>query len=131
MVLMITCLAGLSDTATGLGLIILPAQTLTLMGVSAGDYPVATIRFIGAFVMGTGSLYLWGMFLFSRNRKWMLLELTWLATGWLRMCVAAVTCFLILSRELSVEWASVPLVDGMLAFLQFGWIWLNKFPGDE
>ena len=130
MVLLISCLAGLSDTTTGLGLVLLPAKTLALMGVEASDYPIAMIQFIGAFVLGTGSLYLWGVYLFKKTSKWDLLKMIWLATAWLRVCVAIVTCYLVLSKGLSSEWMSVPLTDGILAVLQFGWIGLKQFPQD-
>ncbi len=126
-----TLLAGLADTLTGLGLIWLPSQTLQLMGVDPSAHQLALIRFIGAFVFATGSLYVWAFIIHKVMNKWIHIRVTWFVTAWIRICVAAVTLSMIVSGDIVCAWLPVPLTDGILAGLQLFWIFTRRFPRDE
>lgn len=130
-VLAVSLLAGIADSLTGLGLILLPAQILNLMGIEGEAYPLSLIRFIGAFVFATGSLYLIGYVLCRAKESWQTLRIVWVSTAWIRACVAVVTGFMILTGGLLNSWIPVPLTDGLLAILQCGWVFSNRFPFDE
>lgn len=53
-------LVGSMDALTGVGLVIAPAVTLALMGVSAPDVGAQEhVRFVGVFVAAVGASYLW------------------------------------------------------------------------
>ncbi len=52
-------IAGLCDTGTGLLLIVAPAWTLRLMGLTIIPQPVVFVRYIGVFVLSVGLTYLW------------------------------------------------------------------------
>lgn len=115
----IICLcAGAMDTATGLGLLLVPHLTLTLMGLAAHEGLAAYLRFIGAFVFGVGGLYLaaWQCCRLGRPIEWRVL---WLATAWLRLCVGITVTILIATASLDWLWISVPISDLGLAAYQF------------
>ena len=54
--------AGVMDTATGLGLVLVPAWTLRRMGISppVGE-ALEFVRFVGVFVGAVGGSYLWAL----------------------------------------------------------------------
>ena len=123
--------AGTSDTMTGLGLILLPLNTLALMGVDPNLHEISLIRFIGAFVLATGSLYLAGILRLKRLRTWTDLRTIWFCTAWIRTFVAIVTLGMIFKSELSASWLPVPLTDGLLATFQAFWLASRRFPMNE
>lgn len=129
--LVYTLLAGLADTLTGIGLILMPAFTLKLMGIDPVHHQLPLVRFIGAFVAATGSLYLLGLSKRSLPAFWNRLESIWAATAWIRTWVAAVTTWMILTGDLSLSWVAVPLTDSILATFQFIWIKTGRFNGDD
>ncbi len=124
-------ISGVTDVSTGLGLVFLPAWTLALMGIDSSLYPLSIIRFIGTFVFGVGSLYLWGIYFQMKTGKWELLRMVWLATAWMRACVAVVTGWMVYSGDLAAGWISVPLTDALLGIFQFVWIGIGRFPRDD
>ena len=52
-------IAGLCDAGSGLLLIVAPAGTLRLMGLTIIPQPVVFVRYIGVFVLSVGLTYLW------------------------------------------------------------------------
>jgi len=124
----ISWIAGLIDSSTGIGLIFLPSFTLKLMGLHESSYSLPYIQFIGAFVLGIGSLYLWGLGFTKRQSSWIPLRYAWMATGWTRILVGMTTGILILKGTLLTTWVSVPLTDLSVGFFQLLWILSNRFP---
>ena len=123
--------AGTLDTLTGLGLVLSPLTTLALMGVNPDLHELALIRFIGAFVLATGSLYLAGVLRLKRQCMWTDLRTIWFCTAWIRTFVAIVCLSMIFTSQLSATWFPVPLTDGMLAAFQAFWLATNRFPMNE
>lgn len=109
--------AGLLDASTGLILITLPVFTARLMGIGLEAVPVPSLRFLGAFVLAVGTLYLWGFRQF-RHTEWTDWLSLWRATAWIRLCVGGVVLGQILLGELEQAWISVPLSDLGLALFQ-------------
>jgi hypothetical protein len=127
----ISWLAGLTETLTGLGLIVQPVFTLKLMGLEESAASIPFIQFIGAFVLGIGSLYLWGLGLSKSQQSWTPLKHAWMATGWTRVLIGLTTGFLILNGSLSTGWASVPITDLSLGIFQLLWIAANRIPEND
>jgi hypothetical protein len=121
-----TWCAGLLDSATGMGLITIPAFTLQMMGMDPAAYQLGLIRFIGIFVFSVGSLYLWGLFFQSRQGT-SSLKSVWLVTIWIRLCVGSILLGMILSHTLSTSWGLVSLTDLSLAAFQIWWLKRNRF----
>lgn len=122
---------GFVDTITGLGLIFLPAFTLGLMGLDSADYSLSLVMFIGAFVLGVGSLYFMGLLLSRREKSLVALRHVWLATGWVRICVAIVTGALIARGGLDIRWVSVPLTDALVGGVQLSVVLWGRFTCHE
>ncbi|MBC2603960.1 hypothetical protein [Puniceicoccus vermicola] len=125
-------LAGTMDASTGLLLMTAPEFTLGLMGIpSVHPEAMVFIRFVGAFVFGVGSLYWLALWPVWKSGNWEWVRSCLLATAWLRLVVFVFGCVAIGTGALSLQWATVPLSDGLLAILQ-GWLVLTgKVPGDE
>lgn len=116
---------GLVESATGIGLVLVPDLVLELMGHPVNRYPLELVRFIGAFVFAVGGLYLWGVCFSRKEYSVGPMLYAWLATGWVRLCVALVTGTMVLSGALTIAWISVPLTDAALGLFQLFWI-LNR-----
>ena len=119
---------GLTDTATGLGLLLFPELTLRAMGVGDQGDAWAFVRFIGAFVFATGSLYLGALWYGRMRGQPEALRYAWMATGWTRLCVATATTVLIASGELERAWWPVPVADGMIGAFQAYALGSKLFP---
>ena len=121
-------LTGLSDTSTGLLLIMAPALTLRLMRlhVPALD-TLVYLSYIGAFVLSVGVVCLYGAGL-ARGASLQKLEVVWLLTAITRGAVALFVMTKVLEGSLESGWITVALSDGAFALLQTVGLargWLN------
>jgi hypothetical protein len=112
-------IAGLSDTFTGLLLLLFPKIALTCMAIPTFPSEWIWMRFIGAFVFGIGSLYI-AMYLSKAYRNESNRRMFLIITAWLRFVVGSFVLIAILSNSLSIHWISVTLTDlGFAAFQIF------------
>ena len=120
--------AGLSDTATGLLLLLAPVTTLHLMRINTAPTPIVFISFIGAFVLGVGLSYLSLAIRLRRGlvtaAEW---ESQWRATAIIRTCIAAFLTIQVATSRMEPAWSLVALSDAALALIQFiglsrGWL---------
>ncbi len=120
--------AGLSDTCTGLLLVIAPTLTLHLMRVDEAPVPAVFVSYIGAFVLGVGLTYLWILLRqwrgLSSPSEW---EAHWRATAVIRSCIAVFVFAQVAGAHLERSWISVAASDGALALIQLmglhrGWL---------
>jgi hypothetical protein len=122
---------GLMDSLTGLGLCLIPTVTLSLMGIEVPVPALVYIRFIGAFVLGVGSLYLFGLIQARLCDDWTALRMVFWATAWLRGVIFLFGVAAIATGELAIQWISVPLTDGVVALLQIAWLLMGGVPRDR
>src|SRR5450631_3652986 len=111
-------LTGLSDTSTGVLLILAPAWTLHLMRLQQIPNTLPFLSFIGAFVLSVGIACLYGAALTRRASSLPKLEVVWLLTAITRTMVAVVVGSKTLSGALEAGWTVVAVTDGALALLQ-------------
>ena len=106
--------AGAMDLATGLGLVGLPAWTLTAMRVPVpGAEALVFVRFVGAFVGAVGATYLW-----AARRPAERLRIAFLATMWFRGSAAGYVAAAVLAGWLASGWVTVSATDGALVAAQ-------------
>ena len=110
-------LAGLGDTLTGVGLLLLPAVTLRLMGLSALPAELVLVRFIGVFVSAVGCSYLFALLSRGSARQRRLLTVLELTTV-VRAAVALFVVTAVVRAALEPAWLSVAATDGLIAGLQ-------------
>lgn len=120
-------LTGLSDTGTGLLLIVAPATTLHLMRLHTTPSALPYLSYIGVFVLSVGIACLYGALLVNWPAMTQKLEVVWLLTAITRALVAIFVIAKIVSGTLEPGWITVALTDGAFAFLQFlglarGWL---------
>ncbi len=120
--LLIAAVAGVMDSLTGLLLWAAPAMTLSLMWIEAAAGSLVYIQFIGAFVLGVGSLYLLGLWVALRQKQWAFLRTVFIATAWIRIVIFLFGMISITSGGLALAWISVPLTDAAVALVQLIWI---------
>lgn len=112
--------AGAADFCSGLGLALVPANVLPLMGVPVpGAEALLWLRWVGAFVWAVGASYLLALLLGGEARLRTLLELTIP----FRFSAAVFSTVAIAGGWLSLGWASVPTVDFALVIIQ---VWLLR-----
>jgi hypothetical protein len=111
-------LTGLSDSSTGLLLIVSPAFTLHLMRLHATTDALPFLSYIGAFVISVGFACLYGAFLTTRSCFGAKLEVVWLLTATTRGIVAVCVIKQILDGTLETGWITVAISDGGFALLQ-------------
>jgi hypothetical protein len=111
-------LTGLSDSSTGLLLILSPASTLHLMRLHAASDALPFLSYIGAFVLSVGIACLYGAFLTTRSGFTAKLEVVWLLTAITRGIVAVFVITQILAGTLETGWITVAVSDGGFALLQ-------------
>jgi hypothetical protein len=118
-------IAGLCDTGTGLLLIVAPASTLRLMGLTIIPQPVVFVRYIGVFVLSVGLTYVWAAAFWPLTSHahigW---STQWKITALVRTLVAVFVVGQIASSALEIRWISVALSDGAFAMIQ--WFGLRK-----
>jgi hypothetical protein len=114
-------LAGFGDAVTGLLLVVAPAFTLTLMGItlspSVSSSELIYVSFVGVFVGSVGLSYLYPLLgdPTHRLRRWReVLEVTAL----LRFSVGLFVTWSLVAGDLPWGWVSVPLTDFTLATVQ-------------
>jgi hypothetical protein len=118
-------IAGLCDTGTGLLLIVAPAWTLRLMGLTIIPRPVVFVRYIGVFVLSVGLTYLWAAARWPlTSRAHLGWSAQWKITALVRTLVAVFVVGQVASSTLESRWISVALSDGAFAAIQ--WIGLRK-----
>ncbi len=111
-------LIGLSDTATGLLLVVAPAFTLGLMGLHP---PVDTLpfqSFIGAFVLSVGLACFYGASLMLKRESPCRVEAIWQLTALTRGCVALFVFAAVLGHTLEPGWLTVGISDGACVLFQ-------------
>lgn len=112
-------LTGLSDSSTGVLLIIAPGTTLHMMGLHAPQDALPYLSYVGVFVLSVGITCLYGGgLLATRPVLVQKLEAVWLLTAITRGLVAIFVVAKIFSGSLESGWISVALIDGAFALLQ-------------
>ena len=115
--LVYSALAGACDTLTGVLLVVAPATTLYLMGLTSIPAEAVWLRWIGAFVGAVGLTYLYPFALPAagrRSRLAVVLE----ATALIRLVVATFVGVALLRGWLETGWISVLATDLVLALAQ-------------
>jgi len=126
----VTLGAGLMDTGTGLGLIIVPGFVLSLIGIPAGaDDP--SMRIVGAFVFAVGMLYLIGWYLTRRRVEATPLIYVWGVTAWIRFCVGTTVGTFVILGSLEHGWLLVAGTDLALALFQGAWMSGGRLSHDD
>jgi hypothetical protein len=111
-------LIGLSDTLTGVLLIVAPEFALRLMRLHAAADALPFLSFIGAFVFSVGLACFYGVFVIARRRNTCKLEVVWLLTAITRASVAIFVVGQILAHMLEVGWLTVAISDGACVLIQ-------------
>ena len=111
-------LIGLSDTLTGVLLIVAPEFALQLMRLHVPDDALPFLSFIGAFVFSVGLACLYGVFVIARRRNTCKLEVIWLLTAITRSSVAIFLAAQIVAHKLEVGWLMVAISDGVCVLIQ-------------
>jgi hypothetical protein len=111
-------LTGLSDTSTGVLLIVAPATTLHLMRLQVPLETLPFISYIGVFVLSVGVACLYGGLLATRSDRSQKLEVVWLLTAITRGLVAVFVIAKVISGGLESGWITVAITDGAFALLQ-------------
>ena len=109
---------GLSDTITGVLLMIAPEFTLSLMRLHAPADAFPYLSFIGSFVLSVGLSCLYGAWLMLRRGNPCKLEIVWLLTAITRAGVAIFVIAQILSHTLEAGWLTVAVTDGACVLFQ-------------
>jgi hypothetical protein len=111
-------LIGLSDTSTGVLLIVAPELTLRLMLIEAPADALVYLSFIGAFVLSVGIACLYGGLLAYKGCYEKRLEAVWLLTALTRACVAIFVLGQVMAGTLGMRWLTVAVVDGACVLIQ-------------
>ena len=112
-------LTGLSDSSTGVLLIVAPATTLHMMRLHAPQDALPYLSYVGVFVLSVGITCLYGGgLLATRPVLVQKLEAVWLLTAITRGLVAIFVVAKILSGSFEPGWITVALTDGAFALLQ-------------
>jgi hypothetical protein len=120
-------LTGLSDTSTGILLIVAPALTLRLMDLHVPANTLLFLSYLGVFVLSVGIACLYGAWLTTRTAFAPKLEVVWLLTAITRGLVAIFILAKTASGALDHGWITVAVSDGAFALLQVvglakGWL---------
>jgi hypothetical protein len=111
-------LLGVSDTATGALLAMVPGATLHLMHLEAPADALPFVSFIGSFVLAIGLSYLYGGYLTFRADAQAELEVVWLITALVRASVAIFVLQQILVGVFRIDWLTVAAFDGICVIIQ-------------
>lgn len=108
-------LAGAMDAGTGVGLCVVPAGTLGLMGIAApGAQALEYVRFVGVFVASVGCTYL----LASLRRRPAHLRTMLDFTRLFRLAAGGFTAVMVFSHGWAPEWLVVSCTDLFLFVAQ-------------
>ncbi len=127
LLLLYQLLTGLSDTSTGLLLILSPALTLHLMRLHVADLALPYLSWIGVFVLSVGLACLYGAWLTGNPLDDPKLEVVWLLTAIPRTLVTLFVVTKMVSGALEPGWFTVAVTDGTFALTQVvglsrGWL---------
>ena len=111
-------LIGVSDTATGILLVVAPAFTARLMHLHVPSDALPYLAYIGAFVLSVGLAGLYGARLTFRGGCRSRLEVVWLLTAITRASVAVFLVAQIMSQTLETGWLTVAIFDGACVLIQ-------------
>lgn len=119
MILLYQIVAGLTDTGTGVFLLLAPEWTLRLMGVSQLPQPIWYASYIGVFVLCVGLSY----FAILRGPMARLTSTTgwrtqWMLTTLIRAAVAMFIVVHVMTGAMEPAWIAVALTDGLYALFQ-------------
>ncbi len=109
-------LVGVMDSLTGVLLMTAPAFTLGLMQIDHVPPEEVYLRFVGAFVLGTGLAYLLPHI--SLNHQQASVLFAWRYTSVVRSIVCVFVSVQCLFGTLEPAWMLVAITDGLLAILQ-------------
>jgi hypothetical protein len=109
---------GISDTATGVLLVVAPAFTLRLMGLQAPADALPYLSFVGAFVFSVGLACLYGAKLAACDGCKRKLATIWLLTAITRASVALFVIDSVLTGTLQAGWLTVAACDAACAGIQ-------------
>jgi hypothetical protein len=109
---------GISDTATGILLVVAPGFTLRLMGLTAPADALPYLSFIGAFVFSVGLACLYGAQLAACDGCERKLGTVWLLTAITRASVALFVLDSVLTGTLQAGWLTVAACDAACAGIQ-------------
>jgi len=116
-------LTGVSDTSTGILLIVTPAFALRLMRLHVPLEAFPYLSYIGVFVLSVGIACIYGAMLVTRILFAPKLEVVWLLTAITRGCVTVFVLWKIFGGTLEAGWITVAITDGVLALLQTIGLW--------
>ena len=111
-------LTGISDSSTGILLVVAPAFTLRMLELRANSAALVYLSFVGAFVFSVGLACLYGALLARRGGNKAQLEMVWLLTAFTRTSVALFLIEQIVVGHLAVEWLTIAAFDGSCVLIQ-------------
>ncbi len=111
-------LIGVSDTATGILLIVLPGLALRLIGLHVPEDAIPYFSFVGAFVLSVGLACLYGAVVMARRGSPCKLEVVWLLTAITRASVAIFLVAQITTHMLEADWLTVAAFDAACVLFQ-------------
>jgi hypothetical protein len=109
---------GLSDSSTGVLLVLAPALTLRLMRVHAVPAALPFLSYVGVFVLSVGVACLYGAYLVVQRERREKLETVWLLTAITRGLVALFVIGKVAGGSLESGWMTVACTDGLFAIVQ-------------
>lgn len=118
--LLFTFCAGTMDTLTGLLLLAWPARTVALFGAGMPAGDDILLRFVGAFVAGVGSTYLWALAAPDPRSRGRRVAGVWGATAVVRLWIAVFIGAAVALGRLDGPWLVVGATDALLALVQGG-----------
>ncbi len=111
-------LTGISDSFTGILLVVAPALTLHMLDLRVNSAALVYLSFVGAFVFSVGLACLYGALLAHRGDHKARLEMVWLLTAFTRTSVALFLIEQIAVGHLAVEWVTIAAFDGACVVIQ-------------
>lgn len=120
-------LTGVSDTSTGVMLLIAPELVQRLVRQQAPPAAAVYLSFVGALVLPVGLACLYGAYLVLTGGSTKKLAIVWLLTAFTRASVAIFVVNQILASTLASGWLAVAAADGACVLVQAiglrrGWI---------
>lgn len=111
-------LTGLSDTSTGVMLVVAPALTLHLMKLQTAPDTLPFLSYVGVFVLSVGLACLYGAMLTTPGVRAEKLEVVWLLTAVTRALVALFVLTKVVTGTLEPGWITVAITDALFASIQ-------------
>jgi len=111
-------LTGISDTSTGILLVLAPALTLHLMKLHSVPDALPFLSYVGVFVLSVGLSCLYGAMLTTPRVRAEKLEVVWLLTAVTRALVAFFVLAKVFSGTLESGWVTVAITDALFASIQ-------------